>query len=77
VRRCWFWLCPLIHSNEGDAPDTHETPFHRSCHQHAPVWKLYMRVATAFDKNLADLFNNDLDSLLIFVSSAIGNVENL
>ncbi|KAJ7199784.1 hypothetical protein GGX14DRAFT_661171, partial [Mycena pura] len=34
--------------------------------QNAPIWKLYMEVAQNFDKYLADLFNNDLDSLLIF-----------
>ncbi|KAJ7191404.1 hypothetical protein GGX14DRAFT_381186, partial [Mycena pura] len=53
-----------IHYNEDAA--NKESPFHRSCAQNASVWKLYMDVAKSFDKYWADVFNNDLDSLLIF-----------
>ncbi|KAJ7895049.1 hypothetical protein B0H13DRAFT_1463005, partial [Mycena leptocephala] len=43
-----------------------DSPFHQHCANNAQIWKLYMDLANVFDKNLADLFNSDLDPLLIF-----------
>ncbi|KAJ7843017.1 hypothetical protein B0H13DRAFT_1549992, partial [Mycena leptocephala] len=40
--------------------------FRQHCANNAQIWKLYMDLANVFDKNLADLFNSDLDPLLIF-----------
>ncbi|KAJ7819971.1 hypothetical protein B0H13DRAFT_1661112, partial [Mycena leptocephala] len=47
-----------------DFPD--DSPFRHHCANNAQIWKLYMDLANVFDKNLADLFNSDLDPLLIF-----------
>ncbi|KAF7291257.1 hypothetical protein MIND_01269500 [Mycena indigotica] len=47
-------------------PDADNSPFRRSCREHAQIWKLYMDIAQNFDKSLAETFNSDLDSLLIF-----------
>ncbi|KAJ7240215.1 hypothetical protein C8J57DRAFT_946296, partial [Mycena rebaudengoi] len=41
----------------------------------ARVWKLYMVLADSFDKNMADLFNSDLDPLLIFAGLFSGIVS--
>ncbi|KAJ7864332.1 hypothetical protein B0H13DRAFT_1637773, partial [Mycena leptocephala] len=41
-------------------------PFSHHCADNAPIWKLYMDQAKIFDDNLANLFNSDLDPLLIF-----------
>ncbi|KAJ7923447.1 hypothetical protein B0H13DRAFT_1602565, partial [Mycena leptocephala] len=60
---CLFILC-RAHSNKGASPD--DGPFSHHCADSAPIWKLYMDQAKIFDDNLANLFNNDLDPLLIF-----------
>ncbi|KAJ7122072.1 hypothetical protein C8R44DRAFT_162974 [Mycena epipterygia] len=41
-------------------------PFSEYCTDNAPIWKLYMDQAKISDDNLANLFNSDLDPLLIF-----------
>ncbi|KAJ7659202.1 hypothetical protein DFH06DRAFT_437766 [Mycena polygramma] len=48
-------------------------PFGRDCTDNAQVWKLYMDQAKIFDDKLANVFNSDLNPLLIFagLSSAI------
>ncbi|KAK7046329.1 hypothetical protein R3P38DRAFT_3175619 [Favolaschia claudopus] len=45
-----------------------DSPFRQECTDNAQLWKLYMHTAKVFDKNLADLFNSDLDPLLIFAA---------
>ncbi|KAJ7440967.1 hypothetical protein FB451DRAFT_1058475, partial [Mycena latifolia] len=41
-------------------------PFSQYCTDNAPIWKLYMDQAKITDDNLANIFNSDLDPLLIF-----------
>ncbi|KAJ6560638.1 hypothetical protein DFH09DRAFT_838085, partial [Mycena vulgaris] len=41
-------------------------PFSQYCTDNAPIWKLYMDQARITDDNLANIFNSDLDPLLIF-----------
>ncbi|KAJ6616742.1 armadillo-type protein [Mycena sp. CBHHK59/15] len=41
-------------------------PFSHYCTDNAPIWKLYMDQAKISDDNLANIFNSDLDPLLIF-----------
>ncbi|KAJ7257710.1 hypothetical protein C8J57DRAFT_544643 [Mycena rebaudengoi] len=41
-------------------------PFSQYCTDNATVWKLYMDQARISDDNLANIFNSDLDPLLIF-----------
>ncbi|KAJ7875071.1 hypothetical protein B0H13DRAFT_1011365 [Mycena leptocephala] len=45
----------------------HDSPFRQHCADNAEIWNLlYIDLANAFDKNLAKLFDSDLDPLLIF-----------
>ncbi|KAJ7207734.1 hypothetical protein C8J57DRAFT_1033657, partial [Mycena rebaudengoi] len=41
-------------------------PFSEDCTDNALIWKLYMEQAKISDDNLANIFNSDLDPLLIF-----------
>ncbi|KIM20608.1 hypothetical protein M408DRAFT_30212 [Serendipita vermifera MAFF 305830] len=43
-----------------------DAPFANSCRPDAPIWGLYLKETEAEDKELTDLWNNSLDSLLIF-----------
>ncbi|KAJ7455458.1 hypothetical protein FB451DRAFT_642339 [Mycena latifolia] len=53
--------------DEDDSPSTAEDgPFSQYCTDNAPIWKLYMDQAKISDDNLANIFNSDLDPLLIF-----------
>ncbi|KAJ7921845.1 hypothetical protein B0H13DRAFT_1604198, partial [Mycena leptocephala] len=54
----------LVNYHAGDLRD--DSPFRQYCANNAGVWKVYMDLANVFDKNLAELFNSDLDPLLIF-----------
>ncbi|KAJ7813727.1 hypothetical protein B0H14DRAFT_1431999 [Mycena olivaceomarginata] len=62
----------LAKKNEDAVPESKEPdpdddgPFSPHCADDAAVWKLYMDQAKIFDDNLANLFNSDLDPLLIF-----------
>jgi hypothetical protein len=50
---------------------TYDGPFSQYCAYTAPIWKLYMDQAKIFDDNLGNLFNSDLDPLLIFVNPSL------
>ncbi|KAJ7330278.1 hypothetical protein DFH08DRAFT_641001, partial [Mycena albidolilacea] len=41
-------------------------PFAHHCAMNAVIWKFYMEEARIFNRRLADTFNGDLDTLLIF-----------
>ncbi|KAF7344848.1 hypothetical protein MVEN_01646500 [Mycena venus] len=61
LRRAWT-LDSRVHP---DVP-SEDGPFGHYCADNAQIWKLYMDRAKIFDDNLANLFNSDLDPLLIF-----------
>ncbi|KAJ7115388.1 hypothetical protein C8R44DRAFT_794568 [Mycena epipterygia] len=50
----------------GHSASEEDGPFTEYCTDNAPIWKLYMDQAKISDDNLANLFNSDLDPLLIF-----------
>ncbi|KAF8160259.1 hypothetical protein K438DRAFT_1985870 [Mycena galopus ATCC 62051] len=52
--------------DEDEQPD--DSPFRQHCSDNAQIWKYYMDYAKIFDRNLADLFNGDLNPLLIFAA---------
>jgi hypothetical protein len=43
-------------------------PYAKSYHPDAAIWRLYLEEARAEDKELAEIWKNSLDSLLLFVS---------
>ncbi|KIM22928.1 hypothetical protein M408DRAFT_268950 [Serendipita vermifera MAFF 305830] len=43
-----------------------DAPFANSCRPDAPIWGLYLKETEAEDKELTEIWNNSLDSLLIF-----------
>ncbi|KAJ7089488.1 hypothetical protein C8R43DRAFT_908574, partial [Mycena crocata] len=43
-----------------------DSPFGEYCTDKALIWRLYMEQAKMWDDNLANIFNSDLDPLLIF-----------
>jgi hypothetical protein len=47
-----------------------DSPFKWHCANNAEVWKFYLTSARRVDDQLVASLNNDLDPLLIFVSSA-------
>ena len=49
---------------EGDA----EGPYAGHCRSDALIWALYLKETEMEDKEVTDLWNNSLDSLLVFVS---------
>ncbi|KAJ7892501.1 hypothetical protein B0H14DRAFT_2219540, partial [Mycena olivaceomarginata] len=51
--------------------------FRQHCANNAEIWKLYMTLANAFDKNLAKLFDSDLDPLLIFMNDGVISLAGL
>ncbi|KIM33607.1 hypothetical protein M408DRAFT_19871 [Serendipita vermifera MAFF 305830] len=51
---------------ESELEADQEAPFANSCRPDAPIWGLYLKETEAEDKELTELWNNSLDSLLIF-----------
>ena len=49
---------------EGDA----EAPYANHCRSDARIWALYLKETEMEDKEVTDLWNDSLDSLLVFVS---------
>jgi hypothetical protein len=49
---------------EGDG----EAPYASHCRSDALIWALYLKETEMEDKEVTDLWNNSLDSLLVFVS---------
>ncbi|KAF7344923.1 Pheromone B alpha 1 receptor [Mycena venus] len=49
-----------------EPPD--DSPFRQYCTDNARIWKFYMDYAKTYDKTLSDLFNGDLDPLLLFAA---------
>jgi len=49
---------------EGDA----EAPYASHCRSDALIWALYLKETEMEDKEVTDLWNDSLDSLLVFVS---------
>jgi hypothetical protein len=49
---------------EGDA----EAPYASHCRSDSLIWALYLKETEMEDKEVTDLWNNSLDSLLVFVS---------
>ncbi|KAJ7194388.1 hypothetical protein GGX14DRAFT_576333 [Mycena pura] len=78
TQRMWKMLMASVRQvwrrKKGDSPYTMPgelpdgNPFKQYCVDDAAVWKLYMIQAKVFDDNLGDVFNSDLDSLLIFAA---------
>ncbi|KAJ7455514.1 hypothetical protein FB451DRAFT_1048923, partial [Mycena latifolia] len=53
--------------DEDNSPSTNDDgPFSQYCADNAPIWKFYMDQAKITDDDLANIFNSDLDPLLIF-----------
>jgi hypothetical protein len=49
---------------EGDT----ESPYASYCRADAPIWGRYLKETEMEDKEVTDLWNSSLDSLLVFVS---------
>jgi Family of unknown function (DUF6535) len=49
---------------EGDG----EVPYASHCRADAQIWGLYLKETEMEDKEVTDLWNSSLDSLLVFVS---------
>ncbi|KAJ6536832.1 hypothetical protein B0H19DRAFT_1317144, partial [Mycena capillaripes] len=62
----WGTTVQIEDTSPAPGSDT-EGPFARHCVDTAIIWKLYMIQAKISDDNLANMFNSDLDPLLIFV----------
>jgi hypothetical protein len=52
---------------EGDG----DAPYASHCRPDAAIWGLYLKETEIEDKEVTELWNNSLDSLLVFVSCAI------
>jgi hypothetical protein len=58
---------PTDRKLEGDG----DAPYASHCRPDAAIWGLYLKETEIEDKEVTELWNNNLDSLLIFVSRAV------
>jgi hypothetical protein len=62
---------PTDRKLEGDG----DAPYASHCRPDAGIWGLYLKETEIEDKEVTELWNNSLDSLLVFVSHALIWVE--
>jgi hypothetical protein len=61
------YLKPKDGNGQGELPNNAYASVEKYCGDNAPVWKRYMSRAEHDDRELAQILNDDLESLLLFV----------